>query len=72
MLYKLRVHPGAKKDSLVEKGPDAFEVWVRAPAERGLANRACLELVGARLGVPSGRIRLVKGAKSPSKIVEVP
>ncbi len=67
--YKVRAHPGAKEDRLVEKGPGSFEVWVRAPAERGLANAAVIRLVAARLGVEAKRLRLAKGAASPSKLL---
>ena len=72
MFLKLRVHPGAKRDAVSRKALDQFELWVRAPAERGLANKAALQLMGTALGIPAGRIRLVKGAQSPSKIIEVP
>ena len=48
MFYKLKVHPGSKQDRIVRKGPDAFEIWVKAPAERGLANAAAIrQLAGA-------------------------
>ncbi|MDE2292909.1 MAG: DUF167 domain-containing protein [Elusimicrobia bacterium] len=72
MLIKLRVHPDAKKDSVARRAADHYDVWTRAPAERGLANAAVLALMGRELGVPAGRLRLVKGARSPSKIIEVP
>jgi uncharacterized protein (TIGR00251 family) len=72
MLIKLRVHPGSKKNAVERKAEDRFEVWVKAPAERGRANEAALSLVGEALSVPATRIRLVKGAQSPSKIIEVP
>jgi len=72
MLFRLRVHPGSKKNRIEKKTPDMFEVWVKAPAEANRANMAVLELMGAELGVPAKRIRLVKGGRSPSKIIEVP
>ncbi|OIO05666.1 MAG: hypothetical protein AUJ52_13295 [Elusimicrobia bacterium CG1_02_63_36] len=72
MLIKLRVHPGSKKNAVERMAPDHFEVWVKAPAKNGLANRAVLELMGAELSVPAKRIRLIKGGSSPSKIIEVP
>ncbi len=72
MLIKLRVHPDSKRSELRRKAADHYEVWVKEPAERGRANAACLALLGRELGVPAGRIRIVKGGKSPSKIVEVP
>jgi uncharacterized protein YggU (UPF0235/DUF167 family) len=72
VLIKLRVHPDAKKDAVERRAADHFDVWTRKPAERGLANAAVLTLMGRELGIPAGRIRLVKGAQSPSKIIEVP
>jgi uncharacterized protein YggU (UPF0235/DUF167 family) len=72
MLIKLRVRPGSRIDSIERKAPDLYEIHVRAPAERGRANAAALALLGRELGVPAGRIRLVKGGHSPGKIVEIP
>jgi len=72
MLIKLRVHPEAKKDAVERRAADHYDVWTRQPPERGRANAAVLALMGKALGIPAGRIRLVKGAQSPSKIIEVP
>lgn len=66
---RLKVHPGSREDRLERRGPDAFEAWVRAPAERGLANAACLALLARELRCPSKSLFLVKGATSPSKII---
>lgn len=68
-LIRLKVHPGSRADRLERRGPDAFEAWVRAPAERGQANAACLALLARELGCPPKSLFLVKGATSPSKIV---
>lgn len=68
-LIRVKAHPGAAQDRLDEKGPDAFEAWVRAPARDGRANAAVLELLGARLALPLKRLRIVKGASCPSKLV---
>jgi len=66
---RLKVHPGAREDRLERRDSGAYEIWVRAPAERGLANAAALALLGAELGCPAKALRVVKGAASPSKIV---
>ncbi len=68
-LIRLKVHPGSRRDRLERRGPDAYELWVKAPAERGLANAAALTLLAAELGCPPKSLFLVKGATSPSKIV---
>lgn len=71
MLLKVKCRPGAREDKVIRRSPDSFEVWVRAPAERGLANAAVLALLARALGLPAARLRLVKGGRSPSKIVSV-
>lgn len=69
--YKLKVHPDSKADRILRKGPDAFELWVKAPAERGLANAAVIALLAAEIKADPKRILLVKGARSPAKIIKV-
>ena len=71
MFYKLKVHPDAKVNKIIKKGPDSFELWVKAPAERGLANAAAIGLLAAEIKTEPKRILLIKGAKSPAKIVKV-
>ena len=71
MFYKLKVHPDSKENRIVKKGPDSFELWVKAPAERGRANAAAIGLLAAEIPTNPKRILLVKGARSPAKIVKV-
>lgn len=68
---RLKVHPGSSRDRLEPRGPDHYEAWVRAPAERGKANEAVLALLRGHAHFAGRRLRLVKGAASPSKIVSV-
>jgi len=68
---RLKVHAESKKEKFVVKGSDRYELWVREPAEGGRANKAVLALLAAHLGVPAGRLWLIKGAREPSKIVAV-
>ena len=65
---KVKVHAGEKKNRLVQKAADTFEIWVKAPAQEGQANQAVRALLAAHLGVAENKISLVKGATSPSKI----
>ena len=70
-LIRVKAHPGARENRVEEKSPTAYEVWVRAEPEQGRANAAVLALLAGRLGVEAKRLRIVKGATAPSKIVEV-
>jgi uncharacterized protein (TIGR00251 family) len=64
----VKVVPGAARDRLGGLG-DSLKIAVRAPAERGQANRAVVEVLGAALGVEA---LLVGGGRSRHKRFEVP
>ncbi len=70
-LIKLKVKAGSRKEAVLRRGEDSYEISVRAPAERGLANHAALAALGAALGVEAKRLRIIKGSTSPAKIVQV-
>ncbi|ACC98891.1 Uncharacterized conserved protein DUF167 [Elusimicrobium minutum Pei191] len=70
MYIKVKVHADEKQNKLIKKNEDTFEIWVKAPAERGLANEAVREILAKEIGVGVKKIRLIKGATSPSKIFE--
>ncbi|MBI3554021.1 MAG: DUF167 domain-containing protein [Elusimicrobia bacterium] len=70
-LFKVKAHPASREDRIDRRGPDSYEVWVRAKAENGKANSAVLLLLARELCVEAKRLRIVKGASSPSKIVTV-
>ena len=62
------MHAGEKKNKLVQKAPDTFELWVKAPAEQGRANEAVRTLLAEYLNLPENKLSLIKGATSPAKI----
>ena len=71
MYIKVQVVAGAKKELVTKRGPDSYDISVREPAERNLANRRVLELVARELGLSVGKVRIVSGHHSPSKILSV-
>ncbi|MBI4375165.1 MAG: DUF167 domain-containing protein [Elusimicrobia bacterium] len=68
-VFRLKVHAGSRRDELKELGADAYELWVRAEAERNQANAAVLSLLSRHLGVEAKRLRMIKGSRSPNKLV---
>ena len=48
-----------------------LRVRVTSPAQRGRANRALVELLAARLGVPRGRIHILRGHASRDKVIAI-
>ena len=65
---KVKVHADEKKEKILQKSADTFEIWVKAPAERGLANAAVRAALAVHLNVPENKLSLIKGATSPAKI----
>ena len=71
MYIKVRVTAGAKKESFEKVSDDHFVVSVKEPAEQNRANKRVIELVALHFGVPTGKVRLISGHHSPSKIVDI-
>ena len=68
---RLRVQPGARQSAVVGRHGEAWKVRVAAPADRGRATEAVLSLLAATLGLARGDVKLVSGAGSRDKVVEV-
>ncbi len=71
MYIKLKVLAGARKETVVRKSEDHFDVSVREKAERNLANRRVVALMAGHFKVPAGKVRIVSGHQSPGKILSV-
>ena len=71
MYIHAKVNTGAKKESFVEKSKDHFVVSVREPAERNLANKRIIELIAEHFNLSVGKIRIINGHHSPSKILSI-
>jgi uncharacterized protein YggU (UPF0235/DUF167 family) len=63
----VRVTPGAREQS-VAIVDGAVQVKVRAPADKGAANDAVIELLAEALDMPLSRLTLLRGATSRQKL----
>ena len=71
MYIKVKVITGAKKEKIIKKSEDSFDIFVKEKAERNLANRRILELLRDYFKVYNGSIRIVNGHHSPNKIISL-
>jgi len=71
MYIKLKVTTGAKAEKFIKKSEDHFDVSVKEPRERGLANKKVIELVREHFQVYNADVRIVSGHHSPSKIISI-
>jgi uncharacterized protein YggU (UPF0235/DUF167 family) len=72
MFVKVKVSPGDRREEVTQLAADAWHIRVREPAANNAANRRVCTLVAERLGVPAGRVRIVRGHHGRSKILETP
>ncbi len=71
MYIKVRVKVGVKKESFEKIKKDFFEISIREKAERNMANDRLRKLISEHFSLPLGKIRLISGHHSPSKIFSV-
>ncbi len=71
MYIRVNAVPGAKKEKVTKVAGDRYEIWVREPAERNLANGRIREILANDLNIPQAALRLVSGHRSPHKIFSV-
>lgn len=69
---RVKVVPGASRSRVMGRLGDRLKVAVAAPPERGAANAELCRVLAARLGRRPADLRVVAGATSPQKTVEVP
>jgi len=69
MLIKIKVTAGSKKEKVEKKSDDLYLISVKEEAERNMANKRILEIMHSLY--PNSSVKLVKGQRSPAKIVEV-
>lgn len=67
----IKVKTGAKKEKVEEIRGNCFLVVVKARPEKGKANLAVQKAIAGHFGVSVSRIKIVSGATSKEKILEI-
>ena len=71
MRLQIHVRPGSSRPGVGGEHAGRLVVAVRERAVDGRATQAALDGIADALGVPRRRVRLVRGATSRDKLVEV-
>ncbi|MBU0573225.1 MAG: DUF167 domain-containing protein [Candidatus Margulisiibacteriota bacterium] len=66
MKLEIKVVPNAKRNEMKEG-----KVYLNAPAVEGKANQALVEFLAEHFHVKRRDVKIVKGIKSRSKVVEI-
>lgn len=67
----VKVHPRAKRSGIAGRFGEAWKLDLAAPPVDGKANGECLRLIAELAGVPRARVRIVTGATSRTKVLEI-
>ena len=67
----VKVHPRAKRSAITGRLGDAWKLDLAAPPVDGKANEECIRFFAELAKVPRSRVRIVQGAGSRMKVVEV-
>lgn len=67
----VRVKAGARRGEFLEFRDGKLFAYVREPPIEGRANRAVRRLLARRLGVGPTRVIIVRGERTPEKLIEV-
>ncbi|MEE8443381.1 MAG: DUF167 domain-containing protein [Dehalococcoidia bacterium] len=67
----IRVQPGARRNEIIGLAEAVLRIRIAAPAHEDRANRALVEFLAGKLGVPKGRVRIVRGHTSRNKVISV-
>ena len=71
-LIAVSVQPKARQPGVTLEAGPSLRVRVAAPPERGAANAAVEAVLAERLGVPRSHVRVVVGARSRKRLVDLP
>jgi uncharacterized protein YggU (UPF0235/DUF167 family) len=71
MFLKVKVFPNSKKEEIIKKLEDEFEIKVKEKAERGEANKRVKEVLARYLNISEEKLILIRGAKQRNKIFKI-
>lgn len=69
--FLITVKPGSSQEKIIETAPGELTVYLRAKPHDGEANEALIKLLSKYFKIPKTSIKIVKGARSRIKIVEI-
>ncbi len=71
MKLQIKVIPSSSRDCIAGWLENTLKVRVKAPPEKGKANKAVVQLLEKALDLPGGSVKLVSGETSCHKIIEI-
>lgn len=67
----IKVHPRARRTAIAGRLGETYKLDLKAPPVDGKANEECVRFLAELLHAPRGSVRIVQGAASRMKVVEI-
>ena len=67
----VKAKPNSKNESIKKLSETNFEICVKEPPAKGLANAAIVKALARHFGVPLSSVNIIIGHTSRQKIVEI-
>lgn len=71
IFVKINVKVNKSEEKIIKLGDSLFEVHVNVPPTEGKANKRAVELLSKHFKSAKSNFRIIKGAKSRNKVVEI-
>lgn len=71
MIIRVHIQPGAKQNEIVGRYGDAVKIRLQAPPIEGRANKALIEFLAKKIGIPKSSIKITHGQSSRNKTLSL-
>ena len=71
MKLKIKVIPSSSKDCIAGYLEDSLKIKVKAPPEKGKANKAVIKVLEKTLNLAKGSVKISSGTSSCRKIIDI-
>ena len=69
--FNVYVQPGTRETEIAGWHGELIKIRIQACASEGRANQAVLSFIAEQLRIRMSRVRLIKGKKSRTKVIEI-
>jgi uncharacterized protein YggU (UPF0235/DUF167 family) len=71
MLIRVKVKTNAKKEEITAQPKNIFAVSLKEKPVQNIANKRLVLVIGKHLRIPIANIRIVRGHKAPTKVIQI-
>lgn len=68
---RVKVLPRSSRNEIIAKQEDYYKVRLTSPPVEGKANKALLELLAKKLGIPKSNVEIISGKGSRLKSIRI-